>query len=672
MANSPTVRNTQDSPVRTIRYRPEIDGLRCIAVLAVICFHAGFTPFSGGFIGVDIFFVISGYLITRIIRAEIAQGRFSFARFYERRVRRIFPALFLMALATTLAALCLLTPDQLQQYGRSLVAMNLFLSNIFFYRQTGYFAPTVDEIPLLHTWSLSVEEQFYLGFPLFLIALARWCPQRLRSALAGVLLLSFALCVYREQAGKLDLGFFSTPSRIWELLVGCWLAIHQARHGASHGRAAGAWAAAGLAMTVVPVFTFGPGTGYPGWLTAIPVVGTALLLRHADASNMVGKLLGTRAMVGVGLVSYSAYLWHQPVFAMALHASGRHGVTGVQIGLIVLTLALSYLSWRFVEQPMRSPDRIPTRRVWVGAAIGSAVLVGAGLAADLGDGLPGRFERDFSPFRPIELPEQQRHCRSLFPGFEDNCLASTTIEPGKPVDYLVLGDSHAQAFAAGLIARHPELQVLAIGRDGCLPFDGVERYDVNEKIHCELAAAQLTRHPVAARNTILVARYAYYAQGSGYGWIDNAGRRPGSVHIQARGLAQRNDAADYTTVLADGLEATLQRLKAEGSSRVFVLLQPPELGFDPRSCLAFGLRIRSERACSIDRSEVQARQQGYRQAVQAILSRHPDVTAIDPMQVLCDTQSCTATASEKILYRDDDHLSLDGAALVFDRLFQTH
>ncbi len=652
-----------------IRYRPEIDGLRCIAVLAVIFFHAGFAPFSGGFIGVDIFFVISGYLITRIIQAEIALGRFRFARFYERRVRRIFPALFVMAVATSIAALCLLTPDQLQQYGRSLVAMNLFLSNLHFYQQTGYFAPNVDELPLLHTWSLSVEEQFYLVFPLLLIALTRWWPPRVRSALAGMLLLSFALCVYREQSGKLDLGFFSTASRVWELLLGCWLAAHEARHGAERARAAGAWAAAGLLMTVVPVFAFGPGTGYPGWLTAVPVAGTALLLRHADASNAVGKLLGLRVMVAVGLVSYSAYLWHQPVFAMALHASGQHAGPALQLSLIALTLGLAWLSWRFVERPMRSPALVATRRVWIGAGLGSAVLVSAGLFADMRDGLPGRFDEDFSQFQPIQLFGQQKHCRTLFPQFDANCLASTNVKPGQPIDYLVLGDSHAQAFAAGLVARHSELRVVAIGRDGCLPFDGVERYDVNEKIPCEQADAQLRRRPIAAKNTILVARYAYYAHGSGFGPADTAGRRAGSIHIQAQGQPNRTATADYAAVLADGLEATLQRLEADGSTRVHVLLQPPELGFDPRNCLEFGLRVRSAQACTVTRSAVTARQQSYRQAMEQVLLRHPKVAVHDPMRVLCDAASCRASASGKILYRDDDHLSLDGAALVFERLF---
>ncbi len=652
-----------------IRYRPEIDGLRCIAVLAVILFHAGFTPFSGGFIGVDIFFVISGYLITRIIQTEIEQRRFSFARFYERRVRRIFPALFVMALVTSVVALCLLTPVQLAQYGGSLVAMNLFLSNRFFYQQTGYFAPNVDEIPLLHTWSLSVEEQFYLVFPLFLITLARWWPHRVRGALVSVLLLSFALCVYREQTGKLDLGFFSTPSRIWELLLGCWLAAHEARHGRTRARAAGAWAAAGLLMTVVPVFAFGPTTGYPGWLTAIPVAGTALLLRHADASNGVGKLLGLRALVAIGLVSYSAYLWHQPVFAMALHATGQHAATEAQLGLIVLTLGLAYLSWRFVERPMRSQARVATRHIWTGAGLGSAVLVSAGLLVNLGDGLPERFDLDFSPLRAIELPAQEQHCRALFPGFEANCLASLTVEPGTPIDYLVLGDSHAQAFAAGLLARHPGLRVVAIGRDGCLPFDGVERFDVNEKIPCEQAAEQLGRHPLAAAHTVLVARFAYYAHGSGFGRADTAGRRPRSIHIQPQGQAERTDPHDYPSVLADGLDATLQRLKSDGTTRVQLLLQPPELGFDPSNCLSFGLRVREAHACTIARSDVQARQQSYRQALETVLARHPEVTVIDPTQVLCDARACSATASGKMLYRDDDHLSLDGAALVFDRLF---
>jgi peptidoglycan/LPS O-acetylase OafA/YrhL len=654
---------------RATPYRPEIDGLRCIAVLSVVFFHAGFAPFSGGYIGVDIFFVISGYLITRIILSEITQGRFRFARFYERRVRRIFPALFVMAVATSVAALCLLAPDQLAQYGRSLVAMNLFLSNRFFYLQTGYFAPNVEEIPLLHTWSLSVEEQFYLLFPLLLIALARWWPARIRVVLALVTFLSFALCVSREYTGQLDLGFFSTTSRVWELLLGCGLAAHEVRHGIARARMAWLWALAGLLMTVIPVFAFGPGTGYPGLLTAIPVCGTALLLRHANGSHRVGQLLGNRAMVSIGLMSYSVYLWHQPVFSMALHATGQHATTSQKIMLITLTLALAYLSWRWVERPMRNPSRVPARRLWVGAALGSALLLSSGLVANASNGLPMRFDLDFSQFESIKLPEQQKHCRSLFPGFDANCLASEATRPGTPVDYLVLGDSHAQAFAAGLITRHPELRVISIGRDGCLPLHGVERFDVEQRIPCAQAFDQLIRHPVSAANTVLVARYAYYAHGSGFGAADTAGRRPRSIHIQPEGQTSRTEVPDYAQVLADGLDTTLQRLKADSPTRIHVLLQAPELGFDPRNCLSFGLRQRHAQSCTIDKTAVLARQQSYRQAMRTVLARHPDVVVVDPMQLLCPAQSCDAIASGKIMYRDDDHLSLDGAALVFDRLF---
>ena len=649
----------------TILYRPEIDGLRCIAVLSVIFYHAGFSAFSGGFIGVDIFFVISGYLITKIIYPEIQTRQFSFAAFYERRVRRIFPALFVMGVSTSIAALFVLAPDQLEQYGQSLVAMNLFLSNRFFYLRTGYFAPNVEEVPLLHTWSLSVEEQFYLVFPLLLLVVARWWPLRIRPALSTMLVLSFSLCVWRQYNHQLVLGFFSTTARVWELLLGAWLGIQEVDR--PPGRARLSFAAVGLVLTLVPIFAFTRDNEHPGWLTLIPVMGTGLLLRHATPAHRIGACLTARPLLWVGLVSYSAYLWHQPVFAMALHATGKHPPLGLQLALIALTLALAYLSWRFVERPLRDRNLVGVRRVWTGAGLGTALLLSAGLVASATGGLPGRFEADFRPFHPIDMPAEYRHCLSIFPGYSANCLASVNVKPGEPVDWLVLGDSHAQAFAAGLIAKYPELRSVTIGRDGCLPFPSVERYDVAERIQCSEPFDRLKRQAVIAKNTVLVGRYAYYANASGFGAADNAGRRPDSIHIQPVGSADRIAIDSYANVLAGGLEAAIEQLK--GPTHLHFLHGAPELGFHPISCLQFGLRIRSRQDCAIPRADVLARQGAYRTAVQKVLARHPDVTVVDPMNHLCEADTCTALVSGKMMYRDDDHLSLDGAAAVFDKLF---
>ena len=333
-----------------MRYRPEIDGLRAVAVLPVIAFHAMPEMVTGGFLGVDVFFVISGYLITGLLAADLQAGRFSLLRFYERRARRILPALIAVLLATLPFAWGWMLPGQLEEHGRALIAVAGFYSNIHYWMQDGYFARASELKPLLHSWSLAVEEQYYLFFPLALAFFWRRWPALVRPLLALGLLLSLALA--HLLAGQHPrAAFFLLPSRAWELLAGALAALWLMR--APHPRQNGPAAALGLGMILAAFALIDRHDRIPGLPALLPVLGTVLVILFAGPRTWAGRLLSRPLPVGLGLISYSAYLWHQPVFAFARMRAFAPIPAAGYLALAALSLALAWLSWRFVERPFR-------------------------------------------------------------------------------------------------------------------------------------------------------------------------------------------------------------------------------------------------------------------------------------------------------------------------------
>ena len=331
-------------------HRREIDGLRALAVLPVILFHAGFATFGGGFVGVDVFFVISGYLITGIILRDLSRGQFSIRRFYERRARRILPALFTVMFACIPFAFLWMLPSQYDEFSRSILAVVLFISNLFFWHESGYFAAEAAEKPLLHTWSLGVEEQFYLLFPLLLMLLWRWKKLRMLPMMMALALLSLGLSEYASRY-YLNVNFFFLPTRAWELLIGAMAAFSPLH--TTEKRCASLLALLGIVLIIAAIFTFTEAMRLPSALSLIPTLGTALVLRYAATGTLAAKLLSWPPLVGIGLISYSAYLWHQPLFAFArirMLATPDHTV---MLALAAAALLLGALSWKFIEQPFR-------------------------------------------------------------------------------------------------------------------------------------------------------------------------------------------------------------------------------------------------------------------------------------------------------------------------------
>ena len=446
-----------------IAYRADIDGLRAVAILPVLLFHAGFDFVQGGFVGVDVFFVISGYLITALILKDKEAGRFSLVQFYERRARRILPALFFVIFCCMPLGWLWLLPTDLELLADSMIAVLLFVSNIHFYKETGYFAPDAELQPLLHSWSLAIEEQFYLLFPLLIIAF--WSKRRLLGWLIGLIAgLSLLLAQFGghlANPGALfaggapftstpDYGFYLLPTRAWELLAGALAAFYLFRR---DGRREGndALALFGLFSIVYAIFAFDDRTPHPSFHTLLPVAGTALIILFATPKTICARLLSTPILVGIGLISYSVYLWHQPVFAFFRIQAPDVTSPYVFVLLTLLSLGLGFLTYRFVERPFRDRELFSRRQIFQYSALGAGVIFTAGLLGHEFEGFINRFPDHLRPLvAATDRKKMGRYVYSRHEPFEDKAL----VDDGR-LKVLVIGDSFGQDFVNMLAESGP-------------------------------------------------------------------------------------------------------------------------------------------------------------------------------------------------------------------------
>ncbi len=460
-----------------MQYRREIDGLRAGAVLPVILFHAGFSIFSGGYVGVDVFFVISGYLITSIIIGDLRNGRFTIAGFYERRARRILPALFFVMLCCIPFAWTLMLPAQLADFTKSLIAVSLFGSNILFGGQDGYFGPEAQ--PLLHTWSLAVEEQYYIVFPLLLMGLWRYRRNRILTVIIALAALSLLVA---ELGWRINpkANFYFTPSRIWELLAGALCAFAPApRPGLRSNLLSGL----GLALIVGAILHFDESLPFPSLYTVIPVAGSALIILFAAEQTWTARLLSIRPLVGIGLISYSAYLWHQPLFAFARLSSVEPPGTVLLLSLAAASLALAYLSWRFVEQPFRRGPVFgfgQRKFIFSASAMGIAAFITLGVLSDntgyFQSNLSQKGQYYYSYMNYYKTDDYRKQYRppDCFYGSSQNSFSyfnqerCLSYKSGRK-NYIVIGDSHAAHLWYAIAEAFPAANVMQASASGCVP-----------------------------------------------------------------------------------------------------------------------------------------------------------------------------------------------------------
>lgn len=420
-----------------LKYRAEVDGLRAFAVIPVIFFHAGYELFSGGFVGVDVFFVISGYLITSLLIEDIEKKRFSFMGFYERRARRILPALYFVVLVSLAISTFLLLPQALLSTARSALSIPFFSSNFYFWTERGYFGAATEFKPLIHTWSLAVEEQFYIVFPVVLLLISKFK----KLFLIGFLVLAFIVSLsasYYVTKLHFDTAFYFPVTRAWELLIGAFCALILRKNASvlSAGKSE-IVSCVGLILIAGGYVIFDSDTLFPYIWALVPTVGTALFIVTAGNTRHVKRAFGWTPLVGIGVISYSLYLWHQPVFAFA-----RVGdiFEDRQLLLITSSFVLAYLSYRFVESPFRDRQKFSSKSTWLSVFVGTIVIIVASLLIIASKGLPNRFNADDQQLL-VQLATYQDYNRARF---HERELAPFDNDSQKKI--MLIGDSHAMDF----------------------------------------------------------------------------------------------------------------------------------------------------------------------------------------------------------------------------------
>lgn len=649
-------------------YRKEIDGLRSVAVLPVILFHAGFGIFSGGFVGVDVFFVISGYLITGILLRELQEGRFSILKFYERRARRILPALFAVMLACLPFAWAWMLPTAFEEFARSIIAVCVFLSNVLFWRESGYFAADAEEKPLLHTWSLAVEEQYYVIFPLFLALLWRFRGQWALIGTASAAAVSLVLCEWAARHYP-DANFYLLPTRAWELLAGSLCAFWQSSARRRSFGGADPWlASAGLALIVFAIFAFDEHTPFPSIYALIPVLGAALFLLFADADRAAGWILARRAPVSIGLISYSAYLWHQPLFAFARIRSFNEPETTLMGGLAILSLGLAYLSWRYVEAPFRAPGYVAAQKnglVLTQSRILGLSVVGLVAFAVIGAAM-------LSMPRPV--PPAVNAALAALEEWQDTdeCAIDTTPDAARVIRCLqsaqgeklalLIGDSHVGAISlpmreAMAVAGY---KLISFSHPACYPVLGARRLPLPVSQRCQdmmqLAYDTTLSRPDAP--VFLFSRWVLNLDGTrfdnGVGGVEKG--KDGAVQVTWGGFATGPDRK------ADVIRHSVQTLAGLAKSdRLVVIKGFPEAGWSvplrlQKRALFEGGEVGE---ISIPADRVMARLKGADALLDALEAQ--GARMLDPASIVCaqgPAGQCVHYDGTDLLYRDDDHPSL--------------
>ncbi len=654
-----------DGP-ETVAYRADIDGLRAVAVVAVLLFHAGIPGFAGGFVGVDVFFVISGFLITSIIARQLERGQFTFAGFYVRRMRRIFPALFTTVLVTGIVAGFFFLPSDFRSLGASIAATAGFASNILFWAQADYFDAPAELKPLLHTWSLSIEEQFYLAFPGLLVLLWRMNPRDRRRIVAGLAVASFLVGLVATRKEP-QAAFYLLPSRAWELLTGSLLALSPTPTlSPAVSRGAG-WL--GLCLIILAVAALDARTPFPGFAALLPTMGAALVIGAGGMDRLgASKLLGSLPFTTVGRLSFSLYLWHWPVLSLMRYALARELEASETLAALAASIVLAILSWRLVEEPFRHPRAQPEAAVLRKAAAFTACIFLTGVALYTTGGLPQRLPDRLLAYGEVEpsAAQSRLHCAE-WPGARTDltgvCLVGDLSAPS--LGFAVIGDSHAEALipAFALAATRNRQKGLVFVKHACRPMLGVVHIvDGKRNASCSTFVAKAIREiqaQASIRDVVFAARWTRQALGTGY-------QQPNSFYTD--GLSKEVSFRENKLSLIRGLDRVFDALS---DRRITVIGAVPENEFLTPMALAMAKLF--SRPPPRTTADAFHRRNAAVEDVFSQLARLHRFQFISPARRLCDGTTCVAEIDGRPLYRDDDHLSAFGAeqlANVIDDMFE--
>lgn len=664
-----------------MQYRAEIDGLRAVAVVPVIFFHAGFEYFSGGFVGVDVFFVISGYLITSILIADIEARQFSLLNFYERRARRIMPALIFVMLCCLPFAWTWMTPHHMREFAGSLVAVSLFVSNIKFWRDSGYFDAVSEQKPLLHTWSLAVEEQYYLLFPIFLFLFWRLGKAKLLWLIFALAALSLILSEWGWR-NKPTANFYLAPTRAWELFAGSISAFIVHRRGV---RSNEVFATAGAFAILLSIVLYDKNTPFPSLYTLLPVMGVVMLVLYAGSGTFVARLLSLPVFVGIGLISYSAYLWHQPLFAFARLRLGDEPGIALMLGLCAASIVLAMFSWRFIEQPFRKRAAISRKVIFASTLVAIAVFSGLGT---FGVSQRGYLNPKFELAPNIEWASMGEKIRNL----GDVCnywepLSGTKYLKGcefgaldSKISVVLIGDSHSQSISFTLddVFLEKGIKGLYLGIRDCedIPFfranrstavkNCAERFDELKNYLLTLNTDVIALQRWTMRLYPIEGAIEELAYKNSEGFIEtNLAYNEYDVYKNGKFYRDAENKRVYFEEYINGL--------ASSSRRLFLMYPVPETGIN--------IEIHNRQYYRDNESKLQAISIPYSDYVRRnrfVIDvfdniKNTNIVRIRTDGVFCNNENagrCMMQSGTIPLYYDDDHLSYEGASLLIDAVME--
>jgi len=655
----------------TPKYRADIDGLRAVAVLSVIFYHSGYTIFSGGYVGVDIFFVISGYLITTIIVREIANKEFSIARFYERRFRRIFPALTLVIAVSLLAGFIMLTPSSLIDLAQSTISTVLFSSNILFFFESGYFDGAAEMKPLLHTWSLAIEEQYYIFFPIILIIIAKIDSKHYFKWLLILSGVSFILCLIYTRIDS-QAAFYLIPTRAWELLIGSIIALRSLPVPRSL-YARELTSILGLIFIVYSIFQYTPETKFPGMAASLPVIGAALIIwSGSNGTTLVSRILSLRPIVFIGLISYSLYLWHWPVIVFTKIYSIKNISEMTTIVMLGAIFILSVLSWKYVETPFRKKALLGDGRsiMWASLMV-SLTLFFSGCVFINKEGFPLRQTSHANLDLDISDGEWERYgkCENVVDRIKNSQELCTIGKSISNVSFILWGDSHGRALASGvnLSAVNQSVKGIVVTKSACPPLLSIER--PNRKV-CDEFNQKVLR-VISDRpeigTVILAARWALSATGMRY-------KQESGEAVKLIDVEFPNNNVSNVKLFETGLTRTIKEL-LRLKKKVFLVNTIPEIGFDVPQ-VNFIAELSGRDINKLIAPQISEYEERTKEVIKVfnLIKKDMPVKIVKPDDYLCENGFCKVVANGALLYRDDDHLSTFGSKYIsktFDPIFKS-
>ena len=668
----------------SIKYRPDINGLRALAVSAVVLYHTFPLLIKKGFLGVDVFFVISGYLISKIIISELYDNSFSFVNFYIKRVNRIFPSLFFVLFFCFVFGWIALLPDEYKQLGQHIKSGAIFTSNFLLLNEVGYFDKSADLKPLLHLWSLSIEEQFYVFLPIFFYFVWR-IKFNFLWAILFILSASFYLNIKNSSINLMS-AFYLPHTRFWELLCGSFLAIIEINRKINFDKILLTFnmlentfrnliSAVGFLLLIYGFFILDDNYIFPGAWALAPVLGSMLIIAAGSGAYINKVFLSNKFFIWLGIISFPLYLWHWPLVSFARIIEGENLSVKIRIFIIFISVFFAWVTYELVEKPVRFGKKNKGKFFSLITIAIAAWVTGFITYENNGFVSRGNVKKNIENLSQFSMPDLTKNheicLKIMVINYKGHCLYFAETHDLNKLDYIFIGDSHGEALSIGLFDQENKKSFLSLGLGGCPPLIGVDRFNQDGSLNCKesfMPAYDLfKKYDFLNTTLVLVGRYSAYVEGTGFGAVENMLVKPGHLHIQKNGPRSNNENNTYKNIFYDGLIDTLSAISPRVKD-IIIVLQIPELGFDPRLCVSRFLRA-SKFDCKIPKEDVLIRQENYRLLIKKAAINYSNVKIYDPIDFLCDKENCYPIKNNNIFYRDSDHIGALGAKFIIKDMY---